>query len=129
MMRYLLISWLLFLCPETALARDPFAPQQQASCLSSVASPERWQLQGMIGRGNRFLGWLRSAQGERLAIASNQPLPFADWQIDAFTPFRLTLSAPQSCVPQRVTLHIKGSYHDKDHRRAVVDERSSAGPP
>ncbi|WP_165786508.1 HofP DNA utilization family protein [Mixta theicola] len=126
MMKYLLISWLLFGCLPPAIARDPFA-QLRASCLSSVASLEQWQLQGMVGKGNRYLGWLRSTQGERVAIASDRPLPFEDWQIDAFAPFHLTLSAPQSCVPQRVTLQIKGKYHDKDRSRAAAAERRGTG--
>lgn len=126
-MKCLLISGLFFLCLPPAMARDPFAPLR-ASCLTSVTSLAHWQLQGMIGRGDRYLGWLRSTQGERVAIASDRPLPFAGWRIEAFTPFRLSLSAPQSCVPQRVTLLIKGKYYAKDRSSVAVDDRDSSSP-
>ena len=127
MMKRLLINGLFFLCLPSALARDPFAPPQ-ASCLATLMSLEHWQLQGMVGRGSHYLGWLRSPQGERLAIASDRPLPFAGWQIDTFTPFHLALSAPHSCVPQHVTLQIKGRYHAKDGHRVAADKRDSRGP-
>ncbi|URQ61095.1 DUF2531 family protein [Pantoea alhagi] len=125
-MKHLLISGLFFACLSPAIARDPFA-QLQAPCALSVMSLDRWQLQGMVGKGNRYRGWLRSTQGERVAIASDQPSPFMAWQIDAFTPFRLTLSTPHSCVPQQVTLHITGKYHDKDRSRAAAAEHRGTG--
>lgn len=123
-MKYLFVSWLFFFCLAPAFARDPFAPQE-ISCLRAVTSLAQWQLQGMVGKGGHYLGWLRSTQGERVAIASDRPSPFVDWQIESFMPFHLTLSAPQSCVPQRVTLQIKGKYHEDRSRAVVAVERRS----
>lgn len=125
-MKYLFVSWLFFFCLPPAFARDPFAPPQ-VSCLRSVTPFAQWQLQGMVGQGNRYLGWLRSAQGERVAIASDRPSPFVDWQIAAFMPFHVTFSAPQGCMPQRVTLQIKGKYHEDRTRAAVAAERRRQG--
>lgn len=126
-MKYLFVSWLFFCCLPPAFARDPFAPPQD-SCHRAVTPLAQWQLQGMVGHGNRYLAWLRSAQGERVAIASDRPLPFADWRIDTFTPFYVTFSAPQGCAPQRVTLQIKGKYHeDRSRAAAVAAERRRQG--
>lgn len=121
-----LISWLLAACIAPAAARDPFTPLQ-TPCLVTVTPLAGWQLQGMIGRDNHYQGWLRSTQGERISLASDRPSPFIDWRIETFTPFRLTLVAPQSCAPQRITLQIKGKYHDKDRHSAAAVERDRAG--
>lgn len=114
-----LISCLLAACIASAAARDPFTPLRVA-CVQPASPLAGWQLQGMVGRNNHYRGWLRSAQGERILIASDRPSPFVDWRIEAFTPFRLTLSSPHSCAPQRMTWEIKGKYHDKDRSDAAV---------
>ena len=121
-----LSSWLLALCMAPAAARDPFMPLL-APCLSTVSSLEGWQLQGMIGREDHYQGWLRSAQGERIPVFSDRSWPFVDWRIEAFSPFSLTLTAPQSCIPQYVTLQIKGKYHDKDRHGAAAGKRRGTG--
>lgn len=121
-----LISWLLVACVAPASARDPFTPLQ-APCLATATPLAGWQLQGMVGRDNHYRGWLRSTQGERIPVASDRPSPFIDWRIEAFTPFRLTLSSPQSCAPQRITLQIKGKYYDKDWHSAAAVERDRTG--
>lgn len=125
-MKYLFVSWLFFFCLSPAFARDPFAPPT-LSCPGAVTPLAPWQLQGMIGQKNHYLGWLRSAQGERVAIASDRPSPFVDWPIEAFMPFHVTFSAPQGCMPQRVTLQIKGKYHEDRSRAAVAAERRRQG--
>lgn len=105
MMKFLCISALLLSCAAAA-ARDPFAPPSPP-CASSAASLASWQLQGLIGRDNHYIGWLRSVQGETLVVAQDRPSPFAGWRIEALTPFRLTLSAPPGCIPQQATLQME----------------------
>ncbi len=122
-----LISALLFGWALSAAARDPFA-QPLPPCHESLASLEGWQLQGMIGRDERYQGWLRSAQGDRATVATDRPSPFDAWLIEEFAPFRLTFSTPQRCTPQRITLQIKGKEYDKDGSGAVTTaERRSTG--
>jgi pilus assembly protein HofP len=126
MMKILFISTLLFGCALSAAARDPFA-QPLTPCRQSPASLEGWRLQGMVGRDHHYRGWLRSAQGARVTVATDRPSPFDAWQLEEFAPFHLTFSAPQRCMPQRVTLQIRKEY-DKDNNGAVISaERRGTG--
>ena len=125
-MKLLWISGLLLGCALPAAARDPFALPLK-SCGQPAIALNTWQLQGMVGRESHYLGWLRSAQGEIVAITSDRPLPFTGWEIETFMPFRLVLSTAQDCSPQRVTLQIKGRKHDKDRSSAAAAKQRSPG--
>ncbi|MDU2732525.1 MAG: HofP DNA utilization family protein [Mixta calida] len=107
MMKFLGISGLLLSCALNAAARDPFAAPPPL-CVSSAEPLAQWRLLGMVGRDKRYIGWLRSTQGEVVPVVHGSPSPFTGWRIEELTPFRLTLSASSGCVPQRITLQIEG---------------------
>ncbi|KML64781.1 DNA utilization family protein [Pectobacterium peruviense] len=66
---------------ERAERIDPFHPLATVRCLPSATLPP-WQLKGVIGSGERWIGWL--AQPEAVGwirLASGETIPPGNWLV------------------------------------------------
>ncbi|WP_173632417.1 HofP DNA utilization family protein [Paramixta manurensis] len=93
-------------------ARDPFEPPRTARCQQTVPALNGWRLQGIIGNGERFLGWLRSPEGKVVVGAPGRAFPLPFWRVTQVQAFSITLIAQQSCQPLTVQLRLQDVKHE-----------------
>ncbi|MEL4889176.1 DUF2531 family protein [Pectobacterium betavasculorum] len=66
---------------ERAERIDPFHPLATARCLPSATFPP-WQLKGVIGSGDRWIGWLAQPEAVGwLRLASGETIPPGNWLV------------------------------------------------
>ena len=118
----------LVLCCSSALARDPFQPLAGAACLPAAEPLTGWRLQGIVGRGSRFHGWLLTPQGQVRAIRAGQPFALTPWQLIAIDRRSLTLAIKNSCSAQRHSFYLKGSPHENSSDVIAGSQLPVAGP-
>ncbi|MBK0033411.1 DUF2531 family protein [Erwinia sp. S43] len=96
-------------------ARDPFLPAGAERCPAGNAVSVPWRLQGIIGRPDRFEGWLISLSGKRLHVSVNDWPAGAGWQVKHIDLRGITLTDEQACQPPQ-TLTFKGEHLVKENR-------------
>lgn len=65
---------------NTAVRSDPFQPLVTTRCLLSTALPP-WQLKGVIGSGERWIGWLAQPEAGWIRLAIGETIPPGNWVI------------------------------------------------
>ncbi|MEQ9893424.1 HofP DNA utilization family protein [Pectobacterium aroidearum] len=65
---------------KTAVRIDPFQPLVTTRCLPSAALPS-WQLKGVIGSGERWIGWLAQPETAWIRLASGETIPPGYWVV------------------------------------------------
>ncbi|ATY92538.1 HofP DNA utilization family protein [Pectobacterium atrosepticum] len=65
---------------ELAERIDPFHPLATARCLPSATLPP-WQLKGVIGSGDRWIGWLAQPEVGWIRLASGETIPPGNWLV------------------------------------------------
>ncbi|ACX89791.1 DUF2531 family protein [Pectobacterium parmentieri] len=80
------IAWMLLFVlhsvqAEKTVARiDPFHPLNAARCLPSATLPA-WRLKGVIGSGDRWIGWLAQAEMGWVKLTSGETIPPGNWVV------------------------------------------------
>ncbi len=59
---------------------DPFQPLDAARCLTS-ATLRPWQLKGVIGSGDRWIGWLAQPEIGWIRLTSGETIPPGYWLV------------------------------------------------
>ncbi|WEF11725.1 DUF2531 family protein [Pectobacterium actinidiae] len=59
---------------------DPFQPLDAARCLAS-ATLRPWQLKGVIGSGDRWIGWLAQPEVGWIRLTSGETIPPGYWLV------------------------------------------------
>lgn len=66
---------------ETLAERiDPFQPLATTRCLPSTTLPP-WQLKGVIGSGDRWIGWLAQPEVGWIKLTSGETIPPGYWLV------------------------------------------------
>ncbi|MBP2168642.1 pilus assembly protein HofP [Erwinia toletana] len=121
------LLWLLWLLSGVAVARDPFAPAETASCLQPAPALTQWRLQGIIGRADDYRGWLLSPQGQVVTVASTGDFLLYPWEVSEINGVAIHLQVAQRCEQQRFTLRLKGRDYEMDNHRDT-GAAESTGP-
>ncbi|MEE3664733.1 HofP DNA utilization family protein [Brenneria sp. g21c3] len=72
--------------------RDPFQPVFAASCAQSQVM-RRWQLKGVIGVGQTWVGWLAEAENRWRRLTPGTVIPPGNWQVSHLDKSGATLTA------------------------------------
>jgi len=107
-------SALLFLLlAMEAGARDPFLPAGAVRCPAGSAVTVPWRLQGIIGRPDRYEGWLISLSGRRLHVSVNDWPAGSGWLVKHIDLRGITLTDEHACQPKQ-KLTFKGEHRAKE---------------
>ncbi|MEE3652432.1 MULTISPECIES: HofP DNA utilization family protein [unclassified Brenneria] len=60
--------------------RDPFRPVSAQRC-SQRYSLQKWQLKGVMGSGEKWVGWLTQSEGEWLKLTRGEAIPPGNWRV------------------------------------------------
>ncbi|WP_409158759.1 HofP DNA utilization family protein [Pectobacterium sp. B2J-2] len=60
---------------------DPFQPLVTTRCVPSVVELPAWQLKGLIGSGERWIGWLAQPEVGWIRLASGETIPPGHWMV------------------------------------------------
>ncbi|BES83182.1 hypothetical protein PEC302107_01120 [Pectobacterium araliae] len=114
------IALILLLVPhgvqaETLAERiDPFQPLAAARCLPSATPP--WQLKGVIGSGERWVGWLTQPEVGWIKLTSGETIPPGYWLVSQLdkSGARLVLTAREAgCDGQQASLLLASPFINK----------------
>ncbi|MBA0168688.1 HofP DNA utilization family protein [Pectobacterium sp. CFBP8739] len=65
---------------NTEVRSDPFQPLVTTRCQPAAARPS-WQLKGVIGSGERWVGWLAQPEAAWIRLASGETIPPGNWVV------------------------------------------------
>lgn len=78
-------TWLALVQAEVVIRRDPFANLAVNDCRRLLITQEndlkKWQLLGIIGQKEHWVGWVLTEQGEWLVLKANLALLNKGWQV------------------------------------------------
>ncbi|GKW25678.1 hypothetical protein PEC311524_32720 [Pectobacterium carotovorum subsp. carotovorum] len=80
------IAWMLLFvlhsvqAEKTAARIDPFHPLNAARCLPSAPLPA-WRLKGVIGSGDRWIGWLTQPEAGWVRLTNGEVVPPGNWSV------------------------------------------------
>lgn len=59
---------------------DPFQPLSSTRCMPLAALP-LWQLKGVIGSGDRWIGWLAQPEAGWIRLVKGDTIPSGNWVV------------------------------------------------
>ncbi|RLM25140.1 hypothetical protein BIY29_07695 [Brenneria alni] len=62
------------------VSRDPFHPVSAERC-TRVDDMQQWQLKGVIGSGERWVGWLAQSESQWQRVKEGEAIPPGSWQV------------------------------------------------
>nr|WP_113867469.1 HofP DNA utilization family protein [Brenneria salicis]NMN90278.1 pilus assembly protein HofP [Brenneria salicis ATCC 15712 = DSM 30166]RBP61202.1 pilus assembly protein HofP [Brenneria salicis ATCC 15712 = DSM 30166]RLM30225.1 hypothetical protein BHG07_11715 [Brenneria salicis ATCC 15712 = DSM 30166] len=88
-------AWFAFAAAQGNAAdipRDPFHPSSFVVC-SPLNVTRQWQLKGVIGAGNHWVGWLAQSDAPWLKLKQGAVIPPGRWQVSQLDSAEMQLTA------------------------------------